>query len=53
MLDDAYNKGYTEGKQKPDTITILSYPVYYGINKSTPERHVEITCDSELRDYIL
>lgn len=28
MLDDAYDKGYTEGKQKAfDTITVASYPV--------------------------
>ena len=38
MLDDAYNKGYAEGKPKSwDTITIPSYPVYYG----------NFTCDSE------
>lgn len=31
MLDDAYNKGYIEGKQKSyETITVPSYPVYYG-----------------------
>lgn len=51
MLDDAYNKGYTEGKLKSlDTITVPSYPVYYSNIRNVPERHVEITCDSELRD---
>ena len=28
MLDDAYNKGYVEGKSKSfDTITVPSYPI--------------------------
>ena len=50
MLDDAYNKGYTESKQKPwDTITIPSYPIYYGNNGTTLEKNINITCDSELR----
>lgn len=51
MLDDAYNKGYIEGKQKSwDTITVPSYPVFYCSSLSNiPEKHVEITCDSELR----
>lgn len=47
MLDDAYNKGYVEGKLKSyDTITAPSYPVYYGNFNKIPEKHVEITCDS-------
>lgn len=50
MLDDAYNKGYIEGKQTPwSTITVPSYPVYYSGVSNIPEKHVEITCDSELR----
>lgn len=50
MLDDAYNKGYAEGKQKSwDTITVPSYPVYYGNFINVPEKPVEITCDSTVR----
>jgi len=52
MLDDAYNKGYTEGKSKSyDTINVPSYPIYYNYSNdgSIPTRHVEITCDSELK----
>lgn len=53
MLDDAYNKGYTEGKLKSwDTITVPSYPVYYSYSNTSniPEKHIDITCNSELRD---
>lgn len=50
MLDDAYNKGYTEGKTPSwDTITVPSYPVYYSTTSGVSnihEKHVEITCDS-------
>lgn len=47
MLDDAYNKGYTEGKSKSyDTITVPSYPVYYRNVGDIPENHIDITCDS-------
>ena len=43
MLDDAYNKGYTEGKLKScDTITIPSYPVYYSNANNIPEKRTEI-----------
>lgn len=50
MLDDAYNKGYAEGKTKSyDTITIPTYPIYYSNDGSIPTKHVEITCDSELK----
>ena len=46
MLDDAYNKGYTEGKSKSyDTITVPSYPIYYSTARNIPENHMEITCD--------
>ncbi len=46
MLDDAYNKGYTEGKlQSWDTITVPSYPVYYrDVDSNIPEKHIEIEC---------
>lgn len=50
MLDDAYNKGYTEGKSKTyDTITVPSYPIYYGTDGSVPGKHIDITYDSELK----
>ena len=50
MLDDAYNKGYTEGKLKSyETITVPSYPIYYSTVANTPGNHIDITCDSELR----
>lgn len=45
MLDDAYNKGYGEGKQKSfDTITVPTYPIYY---TNVPEKDIKITCDSK------
>ena len=49
MLDDACNKGYTEGKAKSwDTITVPSYPIYYSNTGNIPEMSVKIKCDSEL-----
>lgn len=45
MLDDAYNKGYTEGKLKSwDTITVPSYPAYYDNGGNIPGKSIEITC---------
>ena len=50
MLDDAYNKGYIEGKQTLcSTITVPSYPVYYSSVGKMSENGVEITCDSKSR----
>ena len=49
MLDDAYNKGYADGKIKSwDTITVPSYPTYYNNPATIPEKYIEITCDSKL-----
>lgn len=49
MLDDAYDKGYTEGEQKSfNTITVPSYPVHYDNGGNIHEKHIEFTCNSEL-----
>jgi len=37
MLDDAYNKGYSEGKIKFDTITVPNYPIYYRTNRNAQD----------------
>ena len=50
MLDDAYNKGYSEGKSKSyDAITVPSYPVYYNSNETIPLQKYTITCNAELK----
>lgn len=48
MLDDAYSKGYSDGKTSSLTsITYPSYPIYYTTNSNKlPSDHVEITCQS-------
>lgn len=50
MLDNAYDKGHSEGSKdnhytitNPYTITAPSYPIYYSTN-TTPRNNVEITC---------
>ena len=42
MLDDAYNKGYAEGKTKFDTITVPSYPIYYRTNRNAQDTPYDI-----------
>ncbi len=48
MLDDAYSKGYSDGKTSSiTTITYPSYPIYYTTNSSELLKdHIEITCQS-------
>ena len=44
MLNNAYNKGYIEGKSKSfDTTTVPSYPVYYRNNQDF-EHTIDIKC---------
>ena len=34
MLDDAYTQGYTDGKDRYETIKYPSYPVYYSASNT-------------------
>jgi len=45
MLDDAYNKGYSEGTLKSyDKISIPSYPIYYSNAEPNKLEKYEVTC---------
>lgn len=47
MLDDAYSKGYSDGKSDGyRTITVPSYPVYYGTEKPSEIDYTQITCEA-------